>query len=1080
MKKFRRKAGGLSACLFCIAPLLGGQTPAWNVRLEEPTGIYRRTNEIVSIPVGESSGFTVLDPGGNEVPWQHAGDRLMFPASVIPGELPLYVVSCCGAKASQFPNPIVARKIGLHRLELANAQFRIVIDTDIPAIIEAYNLSAEEHHRLNLVDRTPERPGALKNDIHDSSARRQRIRGVEGENEGWTSQGGSGPVKKVEFLETGPLRARVRLLRTSGSWEFEWTADSRSVVWTAHDGFRFLSVSAAPYLPFNRCVGGDEHVWPLGPERIEPPDHDIEQRQWKKLPGGNMVYYNHEENYGALGIVALDEALDWTGAGSRRFVAQNAGGETRIALTFPPWDGFRTELNARRENALLRHPLLVQVETRQGPPPPLAHAYPRAAAFPTTEAKGRPAPFAPRSLSLDGDWQLAYSDRGSSQLSDARSVKVPGSVHTEWYPGDRFSVPPPKYYTHAADWISYKDWWYRKSFRIPRNFSGKRLRLQFDATDYYADAYLNGKLLGRHEGYIDPYEYDVTGAVRWNAENELSVRIWTPVSYYWSHRPYYIKGSYGAVDQKPDDITAEGITRSVRLVASEGATIQDAGIDTRLLDNEGTKAEVVVDLKTTGDAEGARWELTLSPRSFSAPESYRVTAPATASQLSISVDHPRLWWTWDHGTPNLYNLDIRLRDANGRVLDGRTIAVGIREIEKKGWQFYLNRKRMFIRGTNYYYNLFLSQMTRADYEKDVGLMQAMNVNMIRLHTHFTNPEFYDTADERGILVWQDYLEAWYPHDRDFALRAARLYDPLIRYTRNHASVAIWATSDEEDLENYLVLTKHLAPRASLLDPQHRPVVRSTGRYGDSHVYHGWYGGSIWEYTSMKEQFVSELGATALPNYDSIIKFLPHGWPIKDHEEEWIFHKLQIPEAMHAWGEPDGMTLKEYIPQTQAYAARLFQIALERSRRLKYQPAGGILHFHAIDIWPSATMAAVDFYRQPTEAFYTVQRSFSPVLASLEYDRDRWHPGEQMRCGVWAVNDEWYGIPGAQIRWAITDSHGSIMKQGEFPAAMEADSSRKLGDVDWTAEAAGRYELRAQVINAAGKPLSENLFEFEIQ
>ena len=68
--------------------------------------------------------------------------------------------------------------------------------------------------------------------------------------------------------------------------------------------------------------------------------------------------------------------------------------------------------------------------------------------------------------------------------------------------------------------------------------------------------------------------------------------------------------------------------------------------------------------------------------------------------------------------------------------------------------------------------------------------------------------------------------------------------------RNHPSVAIWATSDEESLENYRDLTKHLAARPAFLDPQRRPVVRSTGRYGDAHVYYGWYGGSIWQYTKM--------------------------------------------------------------------------------------------------------------------------------------------------------------------------------------------------------------------------------------
>jgi hypothetical protein len=79
------------------------------------------------------------------------------------------------------------------------------------------------------------------------------------------------------------------------------------------------------------------------------------------------------------------------------------------------------------------------------------------------------------------------------------------------------------------------------------------------------------------------------------------------------------------------------------------------------------------------------------------------------------------------------------------------------------------------------------------------------------------------------LIFQDYLEAWYPEDRAFlAEGGAGLYDPLIRYVRNHASTAVWATSDEESLRTHRELTKHLEPRLFLHDPQRRPVVRSTG------------------------------------------------------------------------------------------------------------------------------------------------------------------------------------------------------------------------------------------------------------
>jgi beta-mannosidase len=925
---------------------------------------------------------------------------------------------------------------------------------------------------LNLVETTPEGKDRLAGDVHEDSPEARRaqpeaVAGVEGENTGWTSLGGEGAFESVEFVEAGPLRGRLRLTRKGETQELTWTATGAWLRWKAERGFRFAAVSAAPYVPFDRFVDGSEYEWPTGPGEAEPPDHEVGARAWEKLKGGHAVYYQHAENYGALGIVALDGELRWTAAGARRFLARKAAGAAEIALTFPHWKGGETVLEARRENRMLRQPVLTQVAASTG----AVEVTQPAAREPEAQVLAAPpTPFSRDVLPLDGPWELAWAEKGQGPpASGWRTVRVPGSVHPQW-------LDPARLYTREAEWLSEKEWWYRRTFVAPARFAGKRLRLEFDATDYYADAYLNGEWIGRHEGYIDPYEYDVTGRVR-TGENRIQVRVWTPVGYYWKHRPYTIKGAYGAVDQKPDDITPLGITRAVRLEASGAAVIRDVAVDTRL--TGAGAAEVVVELAADGaGADACTWEATLSPRSF--PSAERVQVRSRGPRLVIPVKNPRLWWTWDHGRPDLYTLDVRLLDASGRAVDGRSLAVGIREVEKIGWDFYLNRRRMFVRGTNYYYHLFLSEMDRARYDRDLKLMLRMNVNMIRLHCHFSNPEFYELADEAGVLIWQDFLEAWYPHDRGFAQRAAALYDNHIRYARNHASVALWATSDEEDFENYRELTKHLAPRPATLDPQRRPVVRSTGRFGDSHVYYGWYSGSVWQYAKMTQPFVSELGATALPNYSTLVKFMPNQWPIKDHADEWTWRRLQIPEAMRAWGEPGGMTLEEYVPKTQAYVARLFQLALERMRRRKHEGAGGVLHFHAIDIWPSVTMAAIDFERVPTKVFDTVRRSFEPVAALFEYDRDRWRPGEAFACGVWAVNDRWTAVEGARVEWRIEDAAGRPQASGGWAVAMAADSARRLGTVSWRAGAAGAYRLRAQVRDARGAAISENLFEFEVR
>lgn len=1059
---------------------------SWTVQAEEPTGLFRRTDEIAAVPLDKlgrhTTGFTIVDGQGRELPWQASGGQLYFPVSLIPGELPKYTITCCDSAAkANFVNAITLRKVGMRRVEFGNANFRAVIDTQAGAIVEVYPLRAKPPRVLNLVETSPEQRDALKGDIHETArdaatAIPPPVPGVDGDNTGWTSTGGSGVFTKVDLLESGPLRGHLRLTRAAGDvWDITWTSTSAGFRWKARGGFRFASISASPYVPFNRCVGGSEYAGPSGPGEDEPEPNRIESRAGHgKLPGGHIVYYQREEDYGALTIAALDPALQWTGACSRRVLATGSSGETEIAILFPAWNGVETFLESRKEYRVLRQPVLVTA------PVATSTQVPRIRTAAAREAKASigsqsATPFTEEALSLNGDdWELMWSEKGAGPpASGWRKVRVPGTAHVQW-------LDPAKIYTREAEWISGKEWWYRKSVTLPQSMlkPGKRVRLQFEATDYYADMWVNGEFLGRHEGYIDPYEYDLNIT---SPRVDIVVRTWTPVHYYWKHRPYTIKGAYGAVDQKPDDITALGITRNVRIVASPSqAVIRDIAVDTRLTGNASADVEVQLDAEAATDAH--QWELTLTPRNFTSNDRIQVRAAATAKLLRIPVANPQLWWTRDHGKPNLYTLSVRLLDKDGAAVDARDLAVGIREIERIGWHFYLNRRKMFVRGTNYYFHLYMSEMTRAKYERDLDLMLGMNVNMIRVHCHFSNREFYDLADEKGVLLWQDFLEAWYPHDRGFAQRAATLYDNHIKYVRNHPSIASWTTSDEEDFENYRDITKHLAPRPYFLDPQRRPVVRSTGRFGDSHVYHGWYDGSIWDYAQMNENFVSELGATSLPNYETLNTFMKGKWPIQEHLDDWVWRRLQIKEAFRAWGEPaPGMTLEQYIPQTQAYVARLFQLAIERVRRRKSEGAGGIFHFHAIDIWPSITMAAIDFERRPTKTYDTVRRSFEPVAALFEYDRDKWKAGEAFSCGLWAANDRWDAVNGVTLRWKILSPSGRVLQQGSQPqVSLAADSSKRVGKAEWTvASSGGPHELRAELVDAAGKVISENVYEFMV-
>lgn len=1038
--------------------LLAAQS--WVVRIEEPTGIERRDLEIVRVPLARlgahGGGYRVADPKGREVPWQIVDGGLLFPATLIGGQMAEFKVFCCESGATAFQPQVTARRLPSGRIELANSRFRILLESSTGRIVEAFNLSAAPHRVLNLVETTPDTKDP--NDIHaNEPLPAGPASPVPGPNSGWSDLGKPGPVAGIE---QGPLLARV----IGQGWSMEVQAGSPLLLWRGRGGFRFAAVSALPHLPFDRFLDLGEYDWPSGPDSSEPPDHDIGTRTWKTPPGGGFVYYAHSENYGALTIAALDEPLEWEGAGSCRFQAR-AGSETStVAVLFSRWDGATTVLSARADARRARFPILVQVEPPREEPVLIPHPIRPAAAGRLESIPGPPPEWKRPEYSLDGEWELAWGEKGAGPQSEWRKVRVPGSAHLQWLPADQI-------YSREAAWVSRKEWWYRKKFTVPEHMRGRHLRLEFDATDYFAEVFLDGRRLGRHEGYVDPHSYDITGLVPPDEAQELLVRVWTPVHYYWKHRPYTVKGSYGGVDQKPDDITAVGVTRSVRIAAYGEARILDLAVNT-------STTEVSLDLEAEGDLGNLAWQAILAPATFSGAAT-RVTQPARISRMLIPVPSPRLWWTWDLGKPDLYWLDLRLVNQAGEVVDAKRIRVGLREIRREGSQFFLNGKRVFLRGTNVYANLWLSEMDRARYSADLDLIARMNVNLIRIHCHFENPEFYDLADERGLLIWQDFLEAWYPHDPDFSPRAAALFDNHIRLVRNHPSIAVWAPSDEESLENYRDLSKHLAARASLLDPQNRWVQRSTGRWGDAHLYHGWYGDSIWDYARMREDLVTELGATALPNKESLDRFLPGKWPITKFAGDWKYHRLQIGEAAAAWGDLSGsQTPEQLIAKSQDYAALLFQIAIERTRRRKAEGAGGIFHFFAIDFWPSVTMAAIDFYRQPTKVWTTVGRSFAPILASVEYDRNQWKEGEILALPLWTVNDTHSAVESAEISWTIRGRSGKVVAGGKLRSPIPPDSAQRVGEIKWPAVERGSYRL-VSAIHASGRPVSENVFEFEV-
>lgn len=148
------------------------------------------------------------------------------------------------------------------------------------------------------------------------------------------------------------------------------------------------------------------------------------------------------------------------------------------------------------------------------------------------------------SVDLSGDlWKLegALPGRGLAEkfpeinhdhMGDAYNwspAHVPGDVFTDLWRIGRIDDPHYGRNSVRAKWVNEYEWWYMRFFNVPEGMQGKQVEVTFDGVDYACDVYLNGALLGSHEGMFTPFSFDITEGVSFEqtrrGRNLLAVRL---------------------------------------------------------------------------------------------------------------------------------------------------------------------------------------------------------------------------------------------------------------------------------------------------------------------------------------------------------------------------------------------------------------------------------------------------------------------------------------------------------------------------------------------------------------------------
>lgn len=462
---------------------------------------------------------------------------------------------------------------------------------------------------------------------------------------------------------------------------------------------------------------------------------------------------------------------------------------------------------------------------------------------------------------------------------DVAAVEAKGGVDFFEFDLDRGPIiNVPGAWNAAAPELRYYDGliWFQRKFNA-QALGGKRAFLRFEAVNYRAYVYLNGKEVGRHEGGFTPFVLEVTELLR-AGDNRLVVGV----------------DSTHDAQSIPTSITDwdlyGGITRKVALITTPATFIDDAMVQLR------PDGRIAGEVRLQGP-QAANQQVSVA---IGALATVRATTDANG-RATFVLAAPKGLERWSPEKPTLY--DVRFSTAGDALRD----RVGFRTIAVKGNQILLNGKPIWLRGISLHEEEFGPNPARNMTESSSRALlheikHGLGANYVRL-SHYPHSETtVRLADEMGLLVWSEIPVYWtVDWDNPAVLRKAlAMQAETIYRDRNRASVIMWSVGNETPVADARTrFHSAMADNVRQLDPSRLVSAALLVKHdGDAlaiddplagkldvlavNIYAGWYGSDTldavaklkWKVPSDRPLILSEFGADALAGYrnDGMKKF----------------------------------------------------------------------------------------------------------------------------------------------------------------------------------------------------------------
>jgi exo-1,4-beta-D-glucosaminidase len=640
-------------------------------------------------------------------------------------------------------------------------------------------------------------------------------------------------------------------------------------------------------------------------------------------------------------------------------------------------------------------------------------------------------------------------------------------------------------------------WWYRNEFNLERK---SNTELIFEGINYRANVWLNGKQVASSDtlfGGFRIFKLNVTGFVK-KGKNILAVEVFKP-------RPD--EPSIGFVDwapMSPDRLM--GLWRPVKIKTSGKASLDNPFIISKVDKKSLKEAELQVSAEAVNNTSGnieavvkGKIENISFEKQVKLNPGERKLVTFTASEFpQLKISNPRIWWTWDLGKPELYELQMDI-ETGGKVAYSEKTRFGIREVEdyfnSEGHRGYkLNGVEVLIKGGGWVDGMFLNdteEKVRAEFE----YVKHANMNTIRLEGFWGNSErFYELADEMGLLImagwscqweWEGYLAK--PEDEFMSIRTPEDIALILKYAndhvkwlRNHPSLYVWVLGSDKLPnpileEKYYPLFKELDPSRPLLMSCKAKTSTISGKSGVK--MYGPYDYVSPNYWYLDKEnggaygFNTETGpGPQVPSLEVLKSMIPEDelWPVNDM---WSFHcgrgafktlDRYIVAFNNRYGEQKNV--EDFTFRSQASnleAMRAMYEAFAVNRRI----TTGIVQWMYNSAWPKLIWQFWDYNLMPNAAFYGAKLGARNLNIIYNY-------GDK---SVYLANLTPSEAKDMEAEITLYDLNGKVLGTKQFTSSVNSNASVKIWPVPSDPGSAKVYFLKLKLSDSQGNSVADNFY-----